>query len=73
MASRVETSDVVITNRCRQMIPIQVRPPKGDFFYEEHQIRIQPGKSVTMPKHFLNWAQIENCKARGDISVIERK
>ena len=64
-------TDVLITNRSRQMIPLQVKPPKGDFFYEEHQVRINPGKSVTLPKRYLNWAQIENCRARGDISTIE--
>ena len=69
--SKLDTSEVVITNRSRQMIPIQVRPPSGDFFYEEHQVRILPGKSVSMPRHFLNWSQIENCQARGQISIIQ--
>jgi len=63
--------DVVITNRCKQMIPLQVRPPKGDFFFEEHQIRLNPGKTVVLPKRFLNWDQVVNCKARGDIAVGE--
>jgi len=67
------STDVVITNRSRQMIPLQVRPPKGDFFYEEHQVRLNPNKSVTLPKTYLNWAQIENCRGRGDISIIEEK
>jgi hypothetical protein len=63
--------NTVITNRSRQMIPIQVRPPKGDFFYEEHQIRLNPGKTVTLPKRYLNQSQIENCRGRGDLAIIE--
>ena len=63
--------NTVITNRSRQMIPLQVRPPKGDFFYEEHQIRLNPGKTVTLPKRYLNQAQIENCRGRGDLTIIE--
>ena len=66
-------AEVVITNRSRQMVPIQVKPPGGDFFYEEHQIRLNCGKSVTLPKRYLNWAQIENCRGRGDISIIEEE
>jgi D-lyxose ketol-isomerase len=71
--NKLEIKDIVITNRGKQMIPIQVKPPNGDFFYEEHQIRLNPGKSITLPKHFLNWAQIENCQARGNLSIIESK
>ena len=63
--------NVVISNCSRQMIPLQVRPPKGDFFYEEHQVRLNPGKSVTVLRRWLNMAQIENCRGRGDISIIE--
>lgn len=59
-----------ITNRVKQIIPIQVRKPDGDFFAEEQQFRIQSGKSVDLPKRYLNMAQIENLKARGDISAV---
>lgn len=68
-----EKKSVLITNRSRQMIPLQVRPPSGDFYYEEHQVRLLPGRSVLLPKQFLNTSQIENCRARGDISVVEDK
>lgn len=62
--------NTVITNRSRQMIPLQVRPPKGDFFYEEHQIRLRPGQTVTLPQRYLNQSQIENCQGRGDLTII---
>jgi len=64
---------VMISNCSRQMIPLQVRPPKGDFFYEEHQVRLNPGKSVTVLRRWLNMAQIENCRGRGDIAIVEGK
>jgi len=69
----VDNRNTVITNRSKQMIPIQVCPPKGDFFYEEHQIRLNPGRTVTLPKKYLNQAQIENCRGRGDLTIIEEK
>ena len=71
--NKADSKTVVVTNRSKQMIPIQVKPPRGDFFYEEQQVRLGPGKSVSVPKGHLNWAQIENCRGRGDVSVIEEK
>jgi len=65
------TSNIHITNRTRQCIPIQVKPPNGDFFYEEQQFRLMPGKSLKVPRNFLNWSQIKNCQGRGDIAVVE--
>lgn len=62
-----------IRNRSRQLISIQVRPPNGDFFYEEQQIRLSPGKSTVLPKKFVNQVQIENLKASGQIAVVEAK
>ena len=71
--SAAKTQNVVITNRTKQMIPIQVRQPEGDFFYHEHQIRLDPAKTVSLPKRYLNWAQIENCQGRGELAIIEEK
>jgi hypothetical protein len=71
--NRSNDGEVMITNRGRQMIPLQVRPPKGDFYYEEHQVRLCPGRSVTLPKRYLNYAQLENCRSRGDITIREGK
>jgi len=67
------TGNVMITNTCRQMIPLQVKPPKGDFYYEEHQIRLNPGQSVTLPTRYLNLSQIENCKSRGNIRTRDEQ
>ncbi len=67
--------EVRIENLSRQMIPLQVKPPNGDFYVEEQQIRLSPagkkGCAVKLPKKYLNMAQIENCKSRRFISVTE--
>jgi len=68
-AQKQDKSNVIVTNRSKQMVPIQAKPPNGDFFYEEHQLRLAPGKSVTVPRRYLNESQIENCRAKGIISV----
>ena len=69
-----ELGSVIIENRSRQMIPLQVRRPGGDFFHEEHQIRLRPGdRTSPLPKRYFNWAQIENCRGRGDILVVEQQ
>lgn len=66
-------SDVLIANKTKQEIPLQVKPPNGDFFSQEQQIRLRPvgkrGSTVVIPEQYLNSAQVENCKARGFISV----
>ena len=63
---------VEIMNISKQMIPLQVKPPGGDFYIEEQQIRLRPGKSAVVPKDHLLWSQIENCKARGQLKVTPR-
>lgn len=68
-----DKSEIVITNKSRQMLSLQVKPPNGDFYYEEYQIRIMPGKSTKIPRRYLNWSQIENCRGKGMISISESK
>ena len=64
-------SDVVqIYNRSKQTIPLQVRPPGGDFFLHEQAIQLGPGKTVTLPKTYTNEAQINNLQRRQQIQVI---
>ena len=74
MANRDRT-EVTVTNRSNQTLGLQACPPGGDFFLEQHQIRLRPagkkGSSTTLPKSYLNWGQIENCRAMGKLSVVE--
>lgn len=58
-----------ITNSSKQTIPLQARPPKGDFFLHEQQVYIAPGKSVELPKDYVIADQIDNLKARGMLRV----
>ena len=47
------------------MIPLHVRAPGSDFYANEQQIRLAPGKDVTLPKAYVNMDQINNlCKRR---------
>jgi len=58
-----EVQMIRIYNKSKQTISLQARPPKGDFFLHEQQIRIGAGKSVTVAKDYLLESQINNlCK-----------
>lgn len=59
----------IVTNISKQMIQLQMRPPRGDFYADERQIRLLPGKSVEIPSDYILAPQIENLMARGHISV----
>ena len=66
------SGNVLITNRSKQLISLQVKPPNGDFFHQESQSRIAAGRSVSLPKKYLNWAQVENLKAKQFIAVVDQ-
>lgn len=63
--TRQRTEFVRVYNRGKQMIPLNVRPPKGDFYLHEQQVHLRPGKSVTLPKEHLRMEQVTNLTARG--------
>lgn len=66
-----ESSHVVqIYNCSRQMIPIVVRPPDGDFYLHEQTVYLRPGKTVRLPKSFLNDPQITNLSAKRMIRIL---
>jgi hypothetical protein len=66
-----ETNFVVqIYNSSRQMIPISVRPPGGDFFLHEQTIYLRPGKTVRLPKSFLNDSQVSNLTTKRMIRIL---
>jgi hypothetical protein len=67
--SKLKSEIVTIENCSRQALKFQIRPPKSDFFLHEQQVRLSPGKRVEVPKDYLIWAQVENCKARGLIKT----
>ena len=67
--SRQRAEVVRVYNRGRQTIPLQVRPPGGDFFLTEQQVHLAPGKSVLLPKDHLRMDQVTNLAARGVLKV----
>lgn len=60
---------ITLTNVSRQMIPVQIKPPNGDFYLHERQARIMPGKSLTVPLSHVSQGQIENLKARHELRI----
>ena len=68
--AKAKSATMKIYNNSKQMIPLQVRAPGGDFYTSEHQIRIGPGQTVDLIKSHLNLDQIENLQRRRMIKVI---
>lgn len=66
---RQRTEVVRIYNRGKQAVPLQVRPPQGDFYLTEQQVHLIPGKSVLLPKDHLRMEQVTNLAARGVLKV----
>lgn len=59
-----------IYNSSKQMIPIQLRAPGGDFYTSEQQVRLNPKTDVQLPKSHLRMDQIENLQKKGLIRVV---
>ena len=68
--ARAKSESIRIYNSSKQMIPIQVRSPKGDFYASEQQIRLLPGKDVLLPKSHIMQEQVDNLAKRRMIRVI---
>lgn len=69
--SKAKKSHVVrVYNNSKQLIQLQVRPPGGDFFTNESQVRIPPGEDVLLPKSHLRQDQIQNLTKKGFIRIL---
>ena len=68
--AKKRSATVRIYNCSRQMIPLQVRAPGSDFYTNEQQIRLDPGKDVVLPKSHLLADQIENLQRKRMVKVI---
>lgn len=64
-----KTEIVKIYNCSTQLVQLQLRVPGGDFYTDEQQVRILPGKEAELPKNHLREDQIANLKARRMIKV----
>lgn len=69
MAKKAKSAMVRLYNCSKQMIPLQIRPPGSDFFSNEQQVRLEPGKDVMLPKSYLRLDQIENLRKRRMLQV----
>lgn len=61
---------VRLYNRSTQMIPIQLKPPGGDFFLHEQVAYLRPRQTVKVPKSHLNLDQIHNLQARRALQIL---
>jgi len=61
---------VRIQNIGPQRLPLQVSPPKGDFYLTQQQIHLGRNKSVELPVEVVHSEQIKNLQAKGLIRVI---
>jgi hypothetical protein len=59
-----------VYNNSRQLIQLQARPPGGNFYTNESQVRIPPGQDVLLPKTHLRQDQLENLKKKGFIKIL---
>lgn len=54
-----------ITNISKQMIPLAIAPPNGDFYVHGQSVYLSPGRATQLPISYLNEDQISNLqKAR---------
>lgn len=67
--AKKKTHTIRIHNTSKQMIPLQVKPPAGDFYLHEQQVRLYPNKDVVLPKDHVLEEQITNLKAKAMIKV----
>jgi hypothetical protein len=68
--SRTKAAVLRVYNRSRQLVPIQLRPPHGDFFRQEQAVYLGPGKTVTLPKSHLNEQQISNLQKSRHLQIV---
>lgn len=64
-------SEVIRVYNCsKQTIPLQVRPVNSDFYRDEQQVRLAPGKSVLLSKKEVMESQIKNLQTKRMIKVV---
>ena len=64
------TPIIRLYNKSKQMLSIQVKPPHGDFFLHEQQVRINPGVTVKLPKSHLLMDQLRNLQSRRLLKIV---
>jgi len=68
---KAQKSHVIrVYNNSKQLIQLHMRPPGGDFFTNESQVRILPGMEVLLPKTHCRQDQLDNLSKKGFIKII---
>lgn len=70
MPQRQKMAEIRVYNKGKQLVPLHVRPPQGDFYLHEQQVRLRPGQHVMLPKEYVNMHQVTNLSARGILKVM---
>jgi len=65
-----KTETIRIYNCSNQLVQLQVRPPGSDFYRNEQQVRIDPGKNALLPKTHLIQEQVDNLQKRKMIRIV---
>lgn len=66
----IKSHSIRVYNCGKQLLSLQVRAPKGDFFSSEQQIRLAAGQDVELPKSHVRMDQIRNLQAKGFLKVL---
>ena len=71
MSKAANKSHVIrVYNNSSQLIQLQMKPPGGDFYTNESQVRILPGKNVLLPKSHCRQDQLENLTKKGFLKIL---
>jgi len=68
--AKTKSHTIRIYNNSKQLLSIQMRAPKSDFYSNEQQVRINPGQDAELPKSHVRMEQINNLKSKGFIKVL---
>ena len=68
--AKKKVHQINVYNNSKQLIPLQVRAPGGDFYTSEQQVRLNPGQHVLLPKNYLLLNQLENLQKKGLIRIL---
>lgn len=66
-----EEPQLMVHNKSRHLVQIQVRDPNADFYVGEQTIRIPAGKSFVDRKPIFNMKQLTNLRSKGVLQLIE--
>jgi len=70
MATKQKSSVIRVYNNSMQQVALQMRPPASEFYTNEQQVRLNPGKDCLLPKSHVRMEQIDNLRKKGILKVL---